>query len=228
MRGPGFICSIPKKQVVTTPNCTEFSATFGNRDNGHCNHRTNSGALGKAAARVPPLDVSEIAADMLRLVSADARRRGITLQSELTYALPLIKADKVCLQQVILNLLVNAMDAMDQTENSPRLLTVYTRHEGNAVEIAVSDTGGGIPADLMPKLFDAFFTTKREGIGLGLAIAHSIVDTHGGRIWAENTARGATFSFSLPIWCRDRKSRTPDRCRKSNGHALPCAVTHPG
>jgi PAS domain S-box-containing protein len=146
-----------------------------------------------------PLDLNEIAADMLRLVSADARRRGITLQSELTYPLPLVKADKVCLQQVILNLIVNAMDAMDQTEGKPRLLTVYTRHDGNAVEIAVSDTGGGIPADLMPKLFDAFFTTKKEGIGLGLAIAHSIVETHGGRIWAENTARGATFSFSLPI-----------------------------
>ena len=153
---------------------------------------------GKRPLEFHPLDLNEIAADMLRLVSADARRRGITLQSELTYALPLINADKVCLQQVILNLLVNAMDAME-TEPNPRLLTVYTRHEGNTVEIAVSDTGGGIPADLMPKLFDAFFTTKKEGIGLGLAIAHSIVDTHGGRIWAENTARGATFSFSLPI-----------------------------
>ena len=110
----------------------------------------------------------------------------------------MVKADKVCLQQVILNLIVNAMDAMDQPGRNPRLLTVYTRHEGNAVEIAVSDTGGGIPADLMTRLFDAFFTTKKDGIGLGLAIARSIVETHGGRIWAENSARGATFSFALP------------------------------
>jgi signal transduction histidine kinase len=106
----------------------------------------------------------------------------------------------VCLQQVILNLVVNAMDALDQELADERQVVVRTRHAANAVECVVSDTGQGIAADHLPRLFDPFFTTKQDGIGLGLAIARSIVDAHAGRIWADDTGgRGATFRLSLPI-----------------------------
>src|SRR5262245_36032051 len=152
---------------------------------------------GKRPLERRALDVNEVTRDMLRLVEGDARRRGIALSSELVPALPTIDADRVCLQQVVLNLLLNAMDAMDQVDD--RQLVVRTRRLHGAVEIAVSDTGPGIPGDRLPKLFDAFFTTKKDGLGLGLAIARSIVEAHGGRIWAEDHGgRGATFRVTLP------------------------------
>jgi two-component system, LuxR family, sensor kinase FixL len=114
-------------------------------------------------------------------------------------SLPAIAADRVCLQQVVLNLLLNALDALDHVEEQERELIVRTRRLDDAVEVAVSDTGRGIPADRLPKLFDAFFTTKKEGLGLGLSIARSIVEAHGGRIWAEDHGgRGATFRLTLP------------------------------
>jgi PAS domain S-box-containing protein len=154
---------------------------------------------GKRPLERQALDVNELASDILRLVGGDARRRGVALRTELVPALPAIAADRVCLQQVVLNLLVNAMDALDQVEEEDRELVVRTRLLDDAVEVAVSDTGRGIPADRLPKLFDAFFTTKKDGLGLGLAIARSIVEAHGGRIWAEDHGgRGATFRMTLP------------------------------
>jgi PAS domain S-box-containing protein len=145
------------------------------------------------------LDVNDVAGGLLRLVEGDARRRGIALFSELAPSLPPVGADMVCLQQVVLNLIVNGMDAMDGTDGVARQLSVRTGRRDGSVEIAVSDTGHGIPAERMPKLFDAFFTTKKDGIGLGLAIARSIVEAHGGQIWAEDHGgRGATFRLTLP------------------------------
>jgi two-component system, LuxR family, sensor kinase FixL len=145
------------------------------------------------------LDVNEVVSDTLRLVEGDARRRGVALDAQLAPSLPTVDADRVCLQQVVLNLIVNAMDAMDQVDAGRRRLTVLTRRRATTVEIAVSDTGRGIPANRLPKLFDAFFTTKKEGVGLGLAIARSIVEAHRGRIWAEDDGgRGATFRLTLP------------------------------
>jgi C4-dicarboxylate-specific signal transduction histidine kinase len=154
----------------------------------------------KQPLELQALDVNEVASDILRLVGGDARRRGVTLIAELAPSLPVVDADRVCLQQVVLNLIMNAMDAMDLVEANPRQLSVRTRRVDGAVEVAVSDTGGGIPADRLPKLFDAFFTTKKEGIGLGLAIARSIIEAHRGRIWAEDhRGRGATFRLTLPV-----------------------------
>ncbi len=152
----------------------------------------------KRPLALQPLDVNDVAKDMLRLVAVDARRRSVTLRAELAPSLPAIDADRVSLQQVILNLIVNAMDAME-LDALERQVVVRTRQAAGNVEVAVSDTGRGIAAADLPRLFDAFFTTKTDGIGLGLAIARSIVEAHAGRIWAEaHRERGATFRFTLP------------------------------
>jgi PAS domain S-box-containing protein len=154
---------------------------------------------GKRPLERQPLDVNEVAYDILRLVGSDARRRGITLRAELRPSLPVVLADRVCLQQVVLNLILNGMDAMDDPPAADRVLVVRTRRLDDGVEVAVSDSGHGIPSERLPKLFDAFFTTKKDGLGLGLAIARSIVEAHGGRIWAEDHGgRGATFHLALP------------------------------
>jgi PAS domain S-box-containing protein len=145
------------------------------------------------------LDMNEVAGEIVTLVRGEARRRGVTLQADLVSSLPAIDADRVSLQQVMLNLMLNGMDAMDRVEPRDRRLVVSTRRQDDAVEVAVRDTGHGIPADRLPRLFDAFFTTKKDGLGLGLAIARSIVEAHGGRIWAEDHGgRGATFRLTLP------------------------------
>jgi PAS domain S-box-containing protein len=153
----------------------------------------------KRPLELMPLDLNDVVNDMLRLVGSDARRRGVVLGAELVPSLPAVAADRVSLQQVMLNLILNGMEAMDHAEADARRLTVRTRRLEHAVEVAVRDTGSGIPADSLPKLFDAFFTTKRDGLGLGLAIARSIVESHGGRIWAEDHGgRGASFCLTLP------------------------------
>jgi PAS domain S-box-containing protein len=154
---------------------------------------------GKRPLERQPLDLNEVTSEILRLVGSDARRRRVALRAEFVPFLPPVSADRVCLQQVVLNLLLNAMDSMDEVAARQRLLTVRTRQLEGAVELAVSDTGAGIPADRLPRLFDAFFTTKRDGLGLGLAIARSIVEAHGGRIWAEDHGgAGATFRLTIP------------------------------
>jgi PAS domain S-box-containing protein len=147
------------------------------------------------------LQLNEVAQDVLRLVAADAARRRVTLESRLAATLPPVNADRVSLQHVILNLVVNAMDALDGDESAARNVVVETTGAGADVEISVRDTGRGIAPDSLPKVFDAFYTTKEQGIGLGLAIARSIVEAHAGRIWAENgRERGATFRVVLPTW----------------------------
>lgn len=153
----------------------------------------------KRPLALQPLDVNQVARDVLRLVAADAHRRRAALVAELSPALPSIQADRVCLQQVLINLVVNALDAVNESAGAERRVIVRTSSTADWVEISVSDTGNGIPADLLPKVFDTFFTTKNEGVGLGLAISRSIVEAHAGRIWAEDHhGQGATFRLSLP------------------------------
>ena len=111
----------------------------------------------------------------------------------------MVRGDRVSLQQVLLNLLLNAFEAMAEATPDTRVVTVRTAHRGDAVEVAVSDGGSGIAPEPMRHLFDSFFTTKKDGMGLGLSIARSIVEEHGGRITAENnSAGGATFLVALP------------------------------
>jgi C4-dicarboxylate-specific signal transduction histidine kinase len=136
---------------------------------------------------------------VLQLVGGDAMRRRIELRTELDQALPPVMGDRVQLQHVLINLVINAMDAMAQTADSSRCLTIQTKANGEGyVEVTITDRGTGIDPDHLPHLFESFFTTKAEGMGLGLAISRSIIHSHGGRIWAENVPEGgAAFHFTV-------------------------------
>jgi signal transduction histidine kinase len=163
--------------------------------------------LRKGEVELQPLDLNELVADALRLVDGESRRRGIELETELSAVLPAVRGDKTQLQQVLLNLVLNGMDVMVDSSAAKRRIIVQTASDPNEeTEVVVTDTGPGISPDRLPRLFDAFFTTKEYGMGLGLSIARSIIEAHGGRIWAENNADGgATFRFTLPNAARATK-----------------------
>jgi signal transduction histidine kinase len=119
---------------------------------------------------------------------------------ELAPALPLILGDRVQLQQVMINLVMNGIEAMQSVTNRPRELAIRSRHETQQVLVSVTDCGVGISAENADRLFNAFFTTKSSGMGMGLSICRSIIEAHGGRLWAAaNIPHGATFQFTLPV-----------------------------
>jgi signal transduction histidine kinase len=157
------------------------------------------GLLGKHAPEMESLDLNALAADVLGLLAVEAARRGVMLDTDFG-ALPPVYGDRVQLQQVLLNLILNGMDAMADTPAAARRITVRTATNGNGgAAVAVSDAGHGIAAERLPTLFDSFTTSKQDGMGLGLSIARSIVEAHGGKIRAENNPdQGATFRFTLP------------------------------
>ena len=146
------------------------------------------------------LNINDVIMEVVTLLSAEIQRNRLSLQTELASDLPLIMGDRVQLQQVILNLMMNAIDAMSQTGQSQRDLSVASVMDGSdAVLVTVRDSGPGLDETALERLFDAFYTTKPDGIGMGLAIARRIVEAHGGQIWATpNTPRGAKFEFRLP------------------------------
>ena len=127
------------------------------------------------------------------------RRKGVALRTDLADDLPLVLGDRVQLQQVILNLVMNGIEAMSSVADRPRELLIRSRqHESDKVLVAVQDSGIGIDPQNPEKIFDAFYTTKSQGMGMGLAISRSIVENHGGRLWAvPNDGPGATFQFTL-------------------------------
>jgi signal transduction histidine kinase len=145
-------------------------------------------------------DLNEIANESIQLLSPLAKDRDVNL-SGFTTPMPLpIRGDSVQLQQVILNLIVNAMDVMSKMPRAERRVIVSTRHADNFAEVSVSDTGPGIPLDRIKEVFEPFFTTKPQGMGIGLTIARTVVETHDGQIWAENQAGGgAVFHVRLPL-----------------------------
>jgi PAS domain S-box-containing protein len=141
--------------------------------------------------------INEVLAEMARMLRSEARRHGVSVRTDLKDDLPMTMADRVQLQQVLMNLMLNGIEAMKDTGGA---LTVKSRlGEDSQIEISVNDTGPGLPLDQAGQIFDAFFTTKPQGSGMGLAISKSIVESHGGRIWANGDGgRGATFHFTLP------------------------------
>src|SRR5579864_5644707 len=143
------------------------------------------------------VDVNEIVCEMLGLLRGEANRYSIVTRSDLAPDLPKITADRVQLQQVFMNLMLNAIEAMKDTGGKLKFKTELGQ-EGSVL-ISVSDTGVGLPTENINEIFDAFFTTKPEGSGMGLAISRSIIESHGGRLWATgNDKRGATFQLTLP------------------------------
>ena len=147
-----------------------------------------------------PLDLNEATREVLALSSSDLQRNRVIVQSELADDLPTITGDRIQLQQVILNLLRNASDAMIGVHDRPRQLLIRTeREDGDRVRVTVRDAGTGFDRQSTDSLFEAFYTTKSDGMGIGLSVSRSIVERHHGRLWAEpNDGPGATFSFSIP------------------------------
>src|SRR6185369_7725020 len=146
-----------------------------------------------------PLNVSDVARDVIGLVGHEAQRKQVTIQSQLGESLPAVEADRVQLQQVLLNLCMNGIEAMHETDANQRQLTVQTVMSNGSVLATVSDRGIGIEPAKAEQLFKPFHTTKANGMGMGLAISRSIIESFGGKLWAEsNDGGGAIFSFSLP------------------------------
>jgi signal transduction histidine kinase len=160
------------------------------------------GFLKKGDLELSTLDIGELVSQVARLVSSDAIIRNVAIRLELAPGLPPIRGDRVQLQQVVLNLLLNGLDAMRESDVGERTLVLRTaRGDGTTVVVAVQDSGVGIPEADLDHVFHAFYTTKPEGMGMGLAIARSIVEAHGGRLEARNNPEGgATFSFTLPAF----------------------------
>jgi signal transduction histidine kinase/ABC-type uncharacterized transport system substrate-binding protein len=148
-----------------------------------------------------PLEVSAAMEEVLKLLTVTASARKVMINFERTAGLPRVWCDPIHLQQVLLNLVVNGMEAMAEIPEDQRELVVRAGHDGNGmVKISVSDQGCGIPGDKLPMLFEPFFTSKKDGMGMGLSIARTIVEAHRGQIWAENNRdRGATFCFTVPV-----------------------------
>ena len=147
------------------------------------------------------LSVSDELANVFTLARSDLSTRKVQLEIDMAPDLPTVLGDPVHLQQVLLNLILNAMDAVEEVADTRRKVTVRAqRHGSGEIEVAVEDSGPGIAPDKLRRLFEPFFTTKANGMGIGLSISRTIIEAHGGRIWAENNAgEGATFRFTLPL-----------------------------
>jgi PAS domain S-box-containing protein len=148
-----------------------------------------------------PLDINSLIEDVVRLTAGEASRRHVQLKTDLTPHLPMARGDPVHIQHILLNLILNGMEAMADAVESERQLTITTENrEDRELLVAVKDAGHGIPAEIRPRVFQSFFSTKASGLGLGLSIASTIVKAHSGRIWLEdNSDRGVTFRFTLPL-----------------------------
>jgi signal transduction histidine kinase len=165
----------------------------------------------KTEPRKARLDLNDVVRDVLAIVRAELQRHEVSFALTLAPDLPSVVADRVQLQQVVLNLVMNALEAMTSVKGRTRELVIRSeRHGQAAIAVAVQDTGVGIDAEHMDRLFSAFFTTKPGGMGMGLSISRAIVEAHGGRLWVtRDEPHGVIFHFSLPI----------DAGRDNAGHA---------
>ena len=169
--------------------------------------------LKKGQVQQQSLRINKVVQDVLKLIRTDLISQNVTVAVELARNLPAVTGDVVQLQQVLLNLMVNACDAMANGNTPERRLLIRTGIEkgSNAVIVSVTDRGVGIPEEKKEEIFEPFFTTKAKGMGLGLSVCRTIVAAHRGRLWAINNAEyGATFHFTLPVAASDKKSVTAD------------------
>jgi PAS domain S-box-containing protein len=174
---------------------------------------------GKKDLTIESVDLNEATREVLALSASDLQRNRVIVQQELADGLPLVAGDRVQLQQVILNLLRNASDAMSAVDDRPRQLLIRTQgDENDHVRLTVQDAGVGFPPQVADRLFESFYTAKNDGMGIGLSVSRSIIESHHGRLWATlNNGPGATFSFSIPRASEhatsadsNRDIRTPD------------------
>jgi C4-dicarboxylate-specific signal transduction histidine kinase len=154
----------------------------------------------KSPPRNDRVDLNEVIVEVFALAQSEAHRNRVSLKQQLKDHLPPVRGDRVQLQQVILNLVINGLEAIAKSKDGARELLVRSdRDQANNVVIAVSDSGEGFDTANVEHVFDAFFTTKPDGMGMGLAISRTIIESHGGRLWATaNAPRGAVFQFTLP------------------------------
>ena len=153
----------------------------------------------KGAPQTNLVDVSEVIQEMVVLLRSEASRHSVSILTELSEDLPRVMADRVQLQQVLMNLILNGIEAMQDTKSEGQLTIRSLMAEPDQLLISVSDTGVGLPREQADQIFNAFFSTKTQGTGMGLSISRSIIESHGGRLWAtSNSGRGATFNFTLP------------------------------
>jgi signal transduction histidine kinase len=179
------------------------------------------GRVRQLAKRAPVekslLDLRDVVKDVLAFARYESAARHLAIRTDLPQDLPLVSGDRVQLQQVLLNLVMNGMDAMNSVEKQKRILSLFGRRETRdglpAVLLCVQDAGSGLKPEEMDRLFEPFYTTKPHGMGLGLAISRSLIAAHGGRLWAEpNQGPGATFLISLPSVARiDSKRRALEK-----------------
>jgi len=145
------------------------------------------------------VDVNEVIQEMIVLLRGEATANSISVRTDLAEDLPRVTGDRMQLQQVLMNLMMNSIDAMKNVDGTPEITIQSQRADNGQVLISVSDTGVGLPPEKAEQIFDAFFTTKPHGTGMGLRISRSIIESHGGRLWAAAASgRGATFQFTLP------------------------------
>jgi signal transduction histidine kinase len=144
--------------------------------------------------------MNEVVQEVIAIARGAVQKGGVTIRTQMSADLPLVTGDRVQLQQLVLNLIMNAVEAMSGVQDRPREMEIRSElTEGGEVLVAVRDSGVGLDAESKDKIFDAFYTSKSLGMGMGLAISRSIVEHHGGRLWAvSNDGPGATFLFTLP------------------------------
>jgi C4-dicarboxylate-specific signal transduction histidine kinase len=167
----------------------------------------------KAPTRKDSVAMNDAIREVIALTFGEVTKNGAKMQTKLADELPLIQGDRVQLQQVILNLIVNAVEAMAGVGEEPRELLISTRTaETGEVRVAVRDSGPGLDPAKLERLFEAFYTTKPGGLGMGLPICRSIIEAHGGRLWAEaNKPHGTIFQFTVPAHLQAANSGRPDR-----------------
>ena len=160
----------------------------------------------KEPGRKDPLEINNAISEVIGLTRGEVLKNGVQVRTQLAEGLPVIQGSRVQIQQVMLNLIVNAVEAMSQTSDDPRELLISTVVDADCVLVAVRDSGPGLSEGAIERAFEAFYTTKSSGLGMGLSICRSIVEDHGGRLWATpNPPKGAAFQFTVPTTsdCRD-------------------------